>query len=138
MIVNEKSIQNKVLGCWFGKNIGGTLGAPFEWRRQINHVTDYTQDLGGKALPNDDLDIQLLWLIALEERKMNVDARDLAYYFSIFVTPHWGEYGTAKTNMKLGMESPFCGLENNAYRHSCGSYIRSEIWACIAAGTPVT
>ena len=136
MIVNEKSIQNKVLGCWFGKNIGGTLGAPFEWRRQINHVTDYTQDLGGKALPNDDLDIQLLWLIALEERKLNVDARDLAYYFSIFVTPHWGEYGTAKTNMKLGMESPFCGLENNSYRHSCGSYIRSEIWACIAAGTP--
>lgn len=90
MIVNEKSIQNKVLGCWFGKNIGGTLGAPFEWRRQINHVTDYTQDLGGKALPNDDLDIQLLWLIVLEERKLNVDTRDLAYYFSIFVTPHWG------------------------------------------------
>ena len=136
MIDNQKEIKNKVLGCWYGKNIGGTLGAPFEWRRQINNVSFYTQDLGGKALPNDDLDIQLLWLIALEERKLNVNTRDLAYYFSIFVTPHWGEYGTAKTNMKLGIESPRCGLENNEYRQSCGSYIRSEIWACIAAGTP--
>ena len=26
--------RSKVLGCWMGKNIGGTLGAPFEWRRQ--------------------------------------------------------------------------------------------------------
>lgn len=136
MIENQKEIRNKVLGCWYGKNIGGTLGAPFEWRRQINNVSFYTQDLGGKALPNDDLDIQLLWLIALEERKLNVNTRDLGYYFSVFVTPHWAEYGTAKTNMKLGIESPRCGLENNLYSQSCGSYIRSEIWACIAAGTP--
>ena len=33
----------KVLGCWLGKNIGGTLGAPFEWRRQVNDVSFYTQ-----------------------------------------------------------------------------------------------
>lgn len=134
--MTKNMIRNKVLGCWYGKNIGGTLGAPFEWKRQINNVSRYTQDLAGKATPNDDLDIQLLWLIALEEHKLQLNTRDLAYYFSIFVTPHWAEYGTAKTNMKLGLESPRCGLENNVYKHSCGSYIRSEIWACLCAGTP--
>jgi len=28
-----------------GKNIGGTLGAPFEWIRQVNDVSYYTHDL---------------------------------------------------------------------------------------------
>ena len=36
------------------------LGAPFEWKRQVNHVSFYTRDLKGEPLPNDDLDIQLL------------------------------------------------------------------------------
>ena len=133
---NEKQLRNKVLGCWYGKNIGGTLGMPFEWYRQLNNVDFYTMDLEGKALPNDDLDIQLLWLMAMEETKLNFSTRDLAYYFSIYVTPHWAEYGNAKSNMKLGIESPVCGAVNNEYRNSCGSYIRSEIWACIAAGMP--
>ncbi len=136
MIKSEQDIRNKVLGCWYGKNIGGTLGAPFEWKRQLNDVKGYTQKLEGKAAPNDDLDIQLLWLIAAEEHKLHLTTRDLAYYFGIFVTPHWAEYGNAKANMKLGIESPQSGLENNEYKHSCGSYIRSEIWACIAAGAP--
>jgi len=56
--LNREDYRKKVLGCWMGKNIGGTLGAPFEWRRQVNAVSFYTQDLGGEPLPNDDLDIQ--------------------------------------------------------------------------------
>ncbi len=49
MIINVEDYRDKVLGCWIGKNIGGTLGAPFEWRRQINNVKFYTQDLGGQS-----------------------------------------------------------------------------------------
>ena len=88
MILNRDEYRSKVLGCWLGKNIGGTLGAPFEWRRQINDVSFYTQDLGGEPLPNDDLDIQLLWLIALEERGIDIDAHDLAEFWLLYVTPH--------------------------------------------------
>ena len=128
--------KEKVLGCWYGKNIGGTLGAPFEWKRQFNEVTGYTQKLRGKPLPNDDLDLQLLWLIAAEEQKLRLTPQVLGYYFSMFVAPHWAEYGISKANMKLGMLPPESGRANNVYRHSCGSYIRSELWACIAAGDP--
>ena len=81
MIINEAEYRSKVLGCWMGKNIGGTLGAPFEWRRQVNDVSFYTQDLGGEPLPNDDLDIQLLWLVALEEKGIEIDAKTLAEYW---------------------------------------------------------
>lgn len=128
--------RDKVLGCWLGKNIGGTLGAPFEWRRQINNVTFYTQDLGGEPLPNDDLDIQLLWLVALEEQGIAINSHILADYWCLYVTPHWCEYGTAKINMRQGLLPPLSGTLHNDYRHSCGAFIRSEIWACICPGRP--
>lgn len=136
MNLNREEYRHKVLGCWMGKNIGGTLGAPFEWRRQVNDVTFYTQALGGDPLPNDDLDIQLLWLVALEEKGIAIDARTLAEYWCLYVTPHWCEYGTGKVNMRLGLLPPLTGTVNNVYKDSCGAFIRSEIWACIAPGCP--
>jgi len=119
-----------------GKNIGGTLGAPFEWHRQVNDVEFYTQDLGGEPMPNDDLDIQLLWLIMLEEQGLDVNSATMADYWMQFVTPYWAEYGNAKVNMRAGIRPPYSGMRNNYFKHSCGAWIRSEIWACIAPGRP--
>jgi ADP-ribosylglycohydrolase len=136
MKLNTKEYRDKVLGCWMGKNIGGTLGAPFEWRRQVNHVSIYTQDPQGEPMPNDDLDIQLLWLIALEEKGLDLDAHTLAEYWTLYVTPHWSEYGTAKINLRAGLLPPLSGTLHNEYKDSCGAFIRSEIWACIAPGNP--
>ncbi|MFZ4396396.1 MAG: hypothetical protein ACOYOU_12305 [Kiritimatiellia bacterium] len=39
MRLNINDYREKVLGCWLGKNIGGTVGAPFEWKRQVNNIT---------------------------------------------------------------------------------------------------
>ncbi len=128
--------REKVLGCWLGKNIGGTIGAPFEWLRQVNDVSFYTQDLKGEPLPNDDLDIQLLWLIAMEEMGIQINSRLLADYWCLYVTPHWAEYGTGKINMRSGLLPPLSGSTNNVFKDSCGAFIRSEIWACIAPGLP--
>jgi len=136
MNINQQEYLSKVQGCWMGKNIGGTLGAPFEWKRQINNVSFYTQDLHGEPLPNDDLDIQLLWLIALEERGINLNAHTLADYWCFYVTPHWAEYGTGKINMRAGLLPPLSGTLHNDFKDSCGAFIRSEIWACIAPGCP--
>ena len=138
MKLNLEEYRDKVLGCWMGKNIGGTLGAPFEWRRQVNQVSFYSQDLQGEPLPNDDLDIQLLWLVALEEMGLDLDAHTLAEYWTLYVTPHWSEYGTAKINMRAGLTPPLSGTLHNEYKDSCGAFIRSEIWACIAPGCPST
>jgi len=135
-MISQQEYRSKVLGCWMGKNIGGTLGAPFEWRRQVNNVDFYTQDLGGDPLPNDDLDIQLLWLIMLEEQGLHVNSSIMAEYWQSFVAPFWAEYGNAKINMQGGVMPPFTGIRNNFFKNSCGAFIRSEIWACIAPGRP--
>jgi len=60
----------------------------------------------------------------------------LAEYWCLYVSPHWCEYGTAKINMRQGLQPPLSGTYLNLFKHSCGSYIRSEIWACIAPGLP--
>ena len=132
----ENSFKSKILGCWMGKNIGGTLGAPMEWKREANDVTFYLQDLKGEPVPNDDLDIQLLWLTALEEYGPDLTVYDLASVWQNYVTPHWAEYGNAKVNMRMGLVPPFSGINHNVYKDSCGAFIRSEIWACIAPGDP--
>ena len=41
MILNQDDYRDKVLGCWIGKNVGGTIGAPFEFKRQFNDVSFY-------------------------------------------------------------------------------------------------
>ena len=137
MRLNQNDYRNKLLGCWLGKNVGGTLGAPDEWQRRVNNVTFYKQpDLNGNPMPNDDLDIQLLWIHAMEQKGINVTSQRLAEYFCHYVVPFWAEYGTGKINMHQGLLPPLSGSFQNPHRHSCGAYIRSEIWACIAPGLP--
>ena len=39
MKLNRTIFRDKVMGCWLGKNVGGAVGTPYEWRRKINNVT---------------------------------------------------------------------------------------------------
>lgn len=55
--------RDRVRACWLGKNIGGTLGAPYEGWRDVFDISYYTHDLSKGVLPNDDLDFQLIWLL---------------------------------------------------------------------------
>ena len=137
MKLKLSAYRDKVMGCWQGKNIGGTLGAPFEGYRKTNEdVTFYVQDLSKGPQPNDDLDLQLVWLAAVEKYGRQVDARILAEYWMSYVLPYWAEYGMGKANLHAGLVPPLSGMVDNVYRDSCGCFIRSEIWACLAPGRP--
>jgi len=92
--------------------------------------------LDGKPLPNDDLDIQILWLLALEDKGIHIDAKTMGEYFNEFMIFTHAEYGVAKTNLRTGFQPPVTGSFNNDFKDSCGSYIRAEIWACLFPGKP--
>ncbi len=134
--MDRNEYRDRVNGCWLGKNIGGTLGMPMEWERSKNSVTYYTHDITGEPLPNDDLDIQILWLLAMEEHGVHIDAKKLGEYFNEYMIFTHAEYGTAKTNLRAGLQPPISGSFNNCFKDSCGSYIRSDIWACLYPGHP--
>ena len=134
--LNEAEYRDKVYACWLGKSIGGTLGAPVEGRRETHSLTFYDPLPTGQTA-NDDLDLQLLWLKALEERGTRLDARALGEYWLSFVPVDWNEYGVGKRNMRDGFLPPISGqFRNEKWRDSNGAWIRSEIWACVAPGCP--
>ena len=76
-ILTQKDYIDKVHACWDGKNVGGTLGAPFECLRGVFELDGYTIKLDGEPLPNDDLDLQLVWLNAAEAHGSAVNSKIL-------------------------------------------------------------
>lgn len=136
MILQLNELRDKLAGCWTGKNVGGVLGAPFECKRMIPNVDFYVQDLTQGPPANDDLDLQIVWLAAVERYGRNVNASILGEYWLSFVIPNWVEYGTGKTNLRAGLIPPLSGDVDNTYKNSNGCWIRSELWACLAPGHP--
>lgn len=136
MNLNKQVLRDKIYACWLGKNIGGTMGGPYEGTQELLHVEGFSTP-PGVVLPNDDLDLQLVWLKALEEKSpWGVDANVLGEYWMNFVSPNWNEYGIGKSNMAAGFLPPLSGEMDNHWKNSNGAWIRSEIWACITPGNP--
>ena len=128
--------KDKVRACWLGKNVGGTLGAPFECIRGVYDLEYYTHDLSKGVLPNDDLDLQVVWLNAAERYGKAVNAEILGEYWLSYIVADWSEYGAGKNNLRYGLLPPVSGWYHNHNKDSCGCFIRSEIWACLAPGHP--
>lgn len=134
MKLNWKHYEDKVRACWIGKNIGGTMGAPYEGKREFLSVEGFSTQKG-QVLPNDDLDLQLAWLRAVEKfGPKNITSQLLGEFWLLFITPHWNEYGIAKTNMRKGFYPPLSGEIFTTWKDSNGAWIRTEIWACLAPG----
>ncbi len=130
------TLYDKIYACWLGKNIGGTLGTPVEGRMELMNLTWYPRLDPEGALPNDDLDLQLLNLHAMEQYGVRLGAAQIAAEWTEHCYFPWDEYGHAGTAMRLGFKPPFSGMFDNHFTNCMGCPIRSEIWAAIAAGNP--
>ena len=129
------NLRDKVYGCWLGKSIGGTLGAPFECRKEVLHLSFY-DPVPKESVPNDDLDLQLVWLNLLRKKGFDIAGRDFAKAWLKNITYNFDEYGVVKSNLKMGLIPPASGYYNNWFQNGMGAAIRSEIWAVIAPGKP--
>lgn len=136
--LNSARFRDQLLGCWLGKSIGGTLGTPLEqaWGQEEPFDVWWYPKIQEDGLPNDDLEMQLVWLAALEQVGPRLTARDLASSWLDHIGYNFDEYGLSKTNLRLGLEPPVSGSYNNWFIDCMGSPIRSEVWACAAPGAP--
>lgn len=136
--LSRDEYKDKVYACWMGKNCGGTLGAPLEkaFAQEEPFAIDWYPELREGGIPNDDLEMQLIWLKAVEEQGFDLTARHLAQYWLDHIGYNWDEYGLNKTNLRLGLLPPVSGHYNNWFRDCMGAPIRSELWACLAPGVP--
>lgn len=136
LILERAKFRDKVYACWLGKNIGGTLGGPLEGRKYAHALTFY-DPLPSKAAPNDDLDLQLVWLKMLEDHGPDPSLRTFAEYWSRYACRYpWNEYGFFMRNFARGLRPPVAGCFENYFVDEMGSPIRSEIWACLHPADP--
>ncbi|MBQ8509660.1 MAG: ADP-ribosylglycohydrolase family protein [Clostridia bacterium] len=134
--LNKDVVKDKIYACWLGKNIGGTMGTPYEGKTELNDIQGFATPQG-TVLANDDLDLQLVWLKAIEDiGPYSLSAQALGEYWVSYIPPHWNEYGICKNNMHIGLIAPLAGEYKNAWKHSNGAWIRTEVWACMAPGCP--
>jgi len=134
--LNKEEYKSKLHGCWMGKAIGGAIGMPYELTTEINDAKGFSTPKG-EPVPNDDLDLQLVWFLAMEDiGPKALSANVLADYWLTYISPHWNEYGVCRANMEMGLLPPLSGHFKNKWIHSNGAWIRSEIWACLAPGVP--
>lgn len=134
-IINEQDYYRIIYGGWLGKNIGGTLGAPVEGRKERLQLEFYPL-LPDGPLENDDLDLQLVWLHALEQYGPKLTSRELGQEWVEHIFFPFDEYGYALTNLRKGLIAPVAGAFNNPFTDCMGAPIRSEIWAMVAPGAP--
>lgn len=134
--LNLAEFRDRVYACWLGKNIGGTMGGPYEATHDILDIDGFCTEAGA-PLPNDDLDLQLVWLHAVEKLGPRaINAQVLGEFWLSFLPPHWNEYGIGKINMKRGLLPPLAADYLNPWKHSNGAWIRTEVWACMAPACP--
>ncbi len=128
--------REKVIGCWLGKAAGGTLGQSYEGCDGPLNLSGY-DPVPTDMIPNDDLDLQVLWACVLETmERPRVDRDIFAAAWLKHVEFPWDEYGVAIRNLRMGIPAPHCGEYDNWFKDGLGAAIRSEIWACLAPGNP--
>lgn len=127
---------DQVLGGWIGKSAGGAIGARFEGYKGWVEVSP-DKMFPEKMPPNDDLDLQVVWLGALEQMGAATRADDLAAAWLEGCWYPFNEYGIFRRNWRLGIHPPASGRYTNQFWESgMGCPIRSEIWGYIFPGAP--
>lgn len=135
MPIQTEEYLDKVRACWQGKNIGGTLGMPYEGVPGPLALTFY-DPVPSQAVANDDLDLQLLWLVLAEEHGWDLNHDILGQAWLKYQKCTADEYGIARWNLRRGIAPPLSGVHNNWFGAGMGAVIRAEIWACLFPGRP--
>ena len=129
-------LLDRIKGCYLGKSIGGTLGMLYEGHEGFTDLT-YFDPVPTRPLPNDDVDLQIIWLRAMQEHGLSLDSRVLGQVWLRHIDVHPDEYGIALWNLRKGLQPPVTGQHNNYFTCGMGAAIRSEIWACLFPGKPL-
>lgn len=134
--ISRADVRDRMMGCWLGKAVGGTLGQTFEGLEGPLDA-DFYVPVPTEMVPNDDLDLQVLYACVLDGLpNPRVDASVLAAAWEDHVAFPWNEYGVGQRNYAEGIRPPYTGSFDNWYTCGEGAAIRSELWACLAAGDP--
>ncbi len=126
--------HDKVAGCWIGKCLGGGIGMPYEgvpYRPQLS-----AKDIVLLDVPNDDLELQLIWLVAMDKYGAGLSHENMGQIWLDHIPHGCDEYSIAQRNLRYGIMPPYSGYFDNFFADGMGAAIRSEVWAALFPGRP--
>ncbi len=136
MQLSYERYLDQVLGGWIGKSAGGAIGARFEGNKDWIEISP-EEMFPDEMPPNDDLDLQVLWLKVLEEKGSAITSDDMAHAWLEGCWYPFNEYGIFRRNWRLGIHPPMSGrFTNQFWETGEGCPIRSEIWGYVFPGAP--
>ncbi|MHA1453456.1 MAG: ADP-ribosylglycohydrolase family protein [Promethearchaeota archaeon] len=147
--MNNKEYYNKVHGGWLGRVVGSQFGTPLEFRpygftqkkyceNGTKDIAYYVKEPNPKAV-NDDEIYEILGLLALEEKGVNITSKDLAQYWNKYL--YKAQYTAEKAalnNIRRGIFPPDSASEENGnfWYDAIGGQMKADIWGLIAPGCP--
>jgi hypothetical protein len=136
MKISYERYLDAILGGWIGKSAGGAIGARFEGYKGWIEINP-SEMFPDKMPPNDDLDLQVLWLKVLEEKGAALTSDDLAAAWLEGCWYPFNEYGIFRRNWRLGIHPPDSGrFTNQFWETGEGCPIRAEVWGYVFPGAP--
>ena len=127
--ISYEKFLDKVYGCFIGKAVSGNIGAPHEGVKMQMELP-FLQQMIDCERPNDDLDLQVLWLEIAEKKGPNFKAYDLLKSFCENCDYSPGEYAIMRKNYERGIYPPYSGKFCNDYYiegMSCGGQYGSSL-----------
>jgi hypothetical protein len=136
MQLSYERYLDQILGGWIGKSMGGAIGARFEGYKGWTELRP-EEMFPSSMPPNDDLDLQVLWLKVLEEKGPALTSDDLAAAWLDGCWYPFNEYGIFRRNWRLGIHPPYTGsFTNQFWETGEGCPIRAEVWGYVFPGAP--
>ncbi|MCS7311970.1 MAG: ADP-ribosylglycohydrolase family protein [Acidobacteria bacterium] len=133
--------EDRVLGGWLGKVIGGALGGPVEgWTREriaqtYGTVTDY---LAPPSSLNDDTAYPLVLLHAVAGYGPDFTSEQLALAWLERLPQAYTAEAIALENLRRGIFPPESGSTDNPFSHWVGAMMKAEICGWLLPGRPET
>ncbi|TFG21310.1 MAG: ADP-ribosylglycohydrolase family protein [Promethearchaeota archaeon] len=140
---------DKVHGGWLGRVVGSQLGAPLEflpfkytqWKycdKGTKEIDYYIKKPNPQAV-NDDEIYEILGLLALEEKGVNITSKDIAQHWDekLYKAQYTAEKAALK-NIRKGIFPPDSASNDNGnfWYDAIGGQMKADIWGLIAPGCP--
>ncbi len=140
--IQIEELKDKIAGGWAGKMIGVTYGYPTEFKaRGTTYDEELLWEKGqiNNALEQDDLYVQMSFMMTMDEHGMDAPAEKFAESFANAGYPLWCANVTARKNYFDGIMPPMSGHPKyNLWADAIDFQIEADYIGFMCPGMPQT